>query len=429
MGRKKLDENDYETIMQLKQDGYTNSEIANIFCITASRIGQILRENGINSINKRYLNFSSEDCRKIIDLYQQGISSVKIGGLFGCSRNPIVKVLRSNGIEIDTHLRKIPKSDYQKIIDMYNAGMTQQEIAKKYGCSKSVVHNIMLQMNASVRPNGLTKEYAEQMYELYRIGVRLSEIADIYGVNRHTVARVFKRNGFATDKKIYHCDEHYFDNIDTQDKAYIVGLLWADGCNQLDRGKVVIQLQERDKAILEQIKEVSNNERPLWKSALHDKNPNWQNAISLTWQSRHISQVLNDYGMVPRKSLVLEFPNWIDESLYSHFLRGYIDGDGSVYYSYDKNVFRVSMVGTKMFLDVVQRMCAKIGVKTSLSHKKEHNDITFTLHSTSNRGTLNLLNWVYDNANLKLQRIYDKYRQALYHYNINNSNQNNALVS
>jgi hypothetical protein len=259
------------------------------------------------------------------------------------------------------------------------------------------------------------------MYALYNTGARLPEIAKLYNVDRHTIGRAFTRNGFATDRKTYHCDEHYFDKIDDQNKAYILGLLWADGCNQPNRNKVILQLQERDEDILEQIREISRNERPLWKSALNDKNPNWQNSMMLVWQSKNISQVLNAYGMVPRKSLVLEFPDWMNETLFSHFIRGYIDGDGSIYYSRDKKVARVSMVGTKMFLAIVQDICNKIGIKTSMYHKKDYNGPIYTLSTTSNRGTVCFLNWVYDNANLKLQRKYDKYQQALCDKNINNS--------
>ena len=48
----------------------------------------------------------------------------------------------------------------------------------------------------------------------------------------------------------------------------------------------------------------------------------------LTINSKHISDVLNNFGVIPNKSLHLSFPDWLDESLYSHFLRGYMDGDG-----------------------------------------------------------------------------------------------------
>jgi hypothetical protein len=180
-------------------------------------------------------------------------------------------------------------------------------------------------------------------------------------------------------------------------------------------------LQERDQHILKEIKEVSSNERPLYKTPLNDRNSNWQNTMTLTWQSHHLSQTLNNYGMVPRKSLVLEFPDWLSIDLYPHFLRGYIDGDGSIYYSEERNVCRASMVGTKMFLNVVQNICMNIGVKTSMNHKNENNSVIYTLTTTSNTGTLKLLNWLYADANLRLQRKYDKYQQAFIRYSINDS--------
>lgn len=417
----KITKEKYVDIINMHNDGMSNKEIAKLYDVSTSRIGQILRENGLYATKGIYTKFSEEDCSRIVRLYKSGVSSVEIAKLFNCSYTPIKKILKLNGITLDTTLRKIPKDDWQNVVDMYNDGMSQRDIAEIYGCSSIPVGNILRQMNVEMHPNGFTSEDAEQMYELYKSGKRIPEIAEIYHTDRHTVGRVFKRNGFETNRKTYHCDEHYFDVIDTQDKAYIAGLLWSDGCNQLHRGTITLQLQERDSYILEEIKSVSKNERPLYKINLNDKNPNWQNSITLTWQSKHMSQMLNDYGMVPRKSLVLKFPSWLDESLYPSFLRGYVDGDGSIYCSCERNVFRISMVGTKMFLDVVKKVCDKIGVKTNFSHKEEHSDVTYVLFTTSNSGSLKLANWMYDNANLKLQRKFDKYQQFLQYKNINNS--------
>ena len=367
------------------------------------------------------IEFSNEDCNKIVDMYRRGISAVKIGKEYGCSRTPIKRILHEHGIELDNVLRKIPQNEYQNVIDLYNSGKTQQEIADLYGCDKQTIYTIMKSMNIKARPNGFTREDAKNMYDLYTHGKQVQEIAELYDVDRHTVGRVLKRNGFIIDRRTYYCNDDYFDNIDDQNKAYILGLLWADGCNHANKNKVTIQLQEQDRSILERIKEVSNNERPLWKSKLNDKNSNWQNSIVLTWQSRKISQALNDYGMVPRKSLVLEFPHLLHKSLYAHFIRGYIDGDGSVYYSRNKNALRVEMIGTKMFLESIQDICADIGVKTSVYHKKGCHDVICKLYTTSNIGTLKLLNWIYKDANLKILRKYDKYQQYLHDNNINNS--------
>lgn len=376
-------------------------------------------EEGI--IMGQKINFSENDCEKIVDMYTSGMSIVKIGNTFGCSRTPIKKVLYRYGITIDNVLRKIPKDDYQYIVDLYNSGKTQQEIADLYDCGKHIICTIMKTMGAQVRSNGFTKDDADKMYTLYQAGYRLPEIAEIYNIDRHTVGRVLKRNGFATDRKTYHCDEHYFDVVDNGDKAYILGLLWSDGCNSVDIGKITLQLQERDKQILEDISVLVNSDMPLWFLNLNQKNSNWSNTYTFTIRSRHMSNLLASYGMVQRKSLVLEFPDWLNESLYSHFIRGYMDGDGSIYYSQQNNVLRINMIGTKSFLDVIQHICSMIGVKTSLYHKDGHNEATYVLYTTSNFGTLKFLQWIYNDANLKLQRKYDKYQQALYDYNISNS--------
>lgn len=367
------------------------------------------------------IEFSKEDCEKIVDMYKSGISAVKIGKEFGCSKNPIKRVLNEHGIELDNVLRKIPKSEYQNVIDLYNSGKTQREIANIYGCDKQAVCAIMKTMDVKVRSNGFTNEDAKEMYKLYVDGKTLQEIANVYNINRHTVGRVLKRNGFEIDRKTYHCDEYYFDKIDDQDKAYIIGLLWADGYNNEKIGKITLQLQERDKKILEDISDLLHSDMPLWFLNLNDKNPNWSNTYTLSLRSKHISNILTSYGMIQRKSLLLTFPEWLDKSLYSHFIRGYMDGDGSVYYSKDRNVLRVEIVGTKMFLDVVRNICAKIGVKTNLYHKNNQNSITYKLYTTSNSGSLKFLNWIYNNANLKFQRKYEKYIDALESYNINNS--------
>lgn len=369
----------------------------------------------------RKIEFTEDDYRKIVDLYTNGMSCEKIGEIYGCSRRPITRVLNECNISLDNVLRKIPKLDYDKIIDMYDNGMTQKEIAILYGCDKATISCLMKKLNVLTRPNGFTPEQAKEMYDMWNDGKTMSEIALVYNTDRHTIGKVLKRNEYEIGRLKYHCNENYFDNIDNADKAYILGLLWADGCNHLSLGKIQLQLQEKDKYLLDEINTLTNNDRPLTFTPLNNKNPNWKNAYTLILKSYHMAQVLNDYGMTPRKSLILEFPTWLDTSLYSHFIRGYIDGDGSIYCRIDKNICRVSMTGTKMFLETIRNILSQLGIKASLNHKKECSDVICALCTTSNLGSVQLLKWIYDDANLKLKRKYDKYQQFLNYYNINNS--------
>lgn len=367
------------------------------------------------------IEFSEEDCGKIVDMYKSGISAVSIGKLYGCSKNPITKVLHNYGIELDTVLRKVPREEYQNIVELYHGGKTQKEISEMYNCSETVICGIMKKLGVSPRPNGYTYNDARKMYEMYQDGSTLNEIAVVYNTDRHTVGRVLKRNNFVIDRKTYHCDEHYFDQIDSIDKAYILGLLWADGHNDVSRGKIILQLQEKDKELLESINKIISSDRPLWFCPLHTKNKNWSNTYTLTLQSDHISNVLESYGMVQRKSLVLEFPDVVKEDLFGPFIRGYVDGDGSICFNDKTKKTEVSMVGTEMFLKKIKEICSNLGIKSSIYDKNKGNQIIKTLHITNKKDRVRFLNWIYDRANLKMERKYLKYQQLLNDYNINNS--------
>ena len=66
-------------------------------------------------------------------------------------------------------------------------------------------------------------------------------------------------------------------------------------------------------------------------------------------------QIIREFSIVRNKSLILEFPN-IDEKLYPHLLRGYFDGDGSLYqYVKNENNKRITLTFTS-----TEQFCKKI---------------------------------------------------------------------
>ena len=54
-------------------------------------------------------------------------------------------------------------------------------------------------------------------------------------------------------KRKYNVNDNFFDNIDTEEKAYVLGFLFADGCIYKKRSQVYIKLNRKDKCILEKI--------------------------------------------------------------------------------------------------------------------------------------------------------------------------------
>jgi len=113
----------------------------------------------------------------------------------------------------------------------------------------------------------------------------------------------------------------YFENIDTEDKAYFLGFIIADGHIRYNQNSLVIKIKSDDIKILEKFKNSIKFEGDIWYA------PNDQCQIIIT--STKLIQDLSKYSVVPNKTSIVDFPN-IPKHLENHFMRGVFDGDGCV---------------------------------------------------------------------------------------------------
>lgn len=131
-------------------------------------------------------------------------------------------------------------------------------------------------------------------------------------------------------KKFY--NENFFEKIDTEEKAYFLGLIYSDGCLQHDSNKslynVNIKLHIKDKDILEKFIQCISGEMELWKNKQRDM-------VELKLNGKKIVNDLEKMGVCPNKTFTIDYP-MIDENLERHFLRGYFDGDGCIRINTDK---------------------------------------------------------------------------------------------
>lgn len=122
---------------------------------------------------------------------------------------------------------------------------------------------------------------------------------------------------------LYNLDVDYFKNIDTEDKAYWLGFLYADGCVTQDKKSLHINLAPVDIEHLKKfIKCIQSNHVVKYR----DNN----RYVSLIICNKQFINNLVDKGCVPAKSLILRFPSKdiVPDYLIRHFIRGYFDGDG-----------------------------------------------------------------------------------------------------
>ena len=259
---------------------------------------------------------------------------------------------------------KIKEDEYDKIVEMYNSGLSKEKIQTLYNVSNSVIDRIFRIKNISCRDN-------------------------------------------AHKGRKYQINENYFDIINTPNKAYILGLLYSDGNNYPPQNHVSLSLQEKDRDIIYKINKELDSTYPIRFRNLNNKNSNHQNAYVLCITSKYISLKLNQLGVVQNKSLILKFPDFISDELMPHFLRGYIDGDGCIFNG--RSSF-ITIASTKEFCEYIQSyIMKKFGFKTSIHNTGNKNSNTKILVMCTLKNVKYFLDWIYKDAELYIDRKYQKY--------------------
>lgn len=125
--------------------------------------------------------------------------------------------------------------------------------------------------------------------------------------------------------------ENYFEEIDTQEKAYFLGLLTTDGFiyrGETKQKRVGICLNEKDGYLIEEfVKTIKINKKVC--SSNRKTRESKEKQIQI--YSNKMVDDLAKYGVVERKSFVKSFPkDLIDKKFINSYLRGCIDGDGTI---------------------------------------------------------------------------------------------------
>jgi hypothetical protein len=118
-------------------------------------------------------------------------------------------------------------------------------------------------------------------------------------------------------------NENYFSMIDTPDKSYFLGFIFADGCIQtINRKQLIIKIHPKDIDVLYKFKECIEFEGDVY----HDKK---RNICQIGLSGSKIISDLLSHGLIQNKTKTLEYPN-ITKDFEIDFIRGFFDGDGCI---------------------------------------------------------------------------------------------------
>lgn len=251
----------------------------------------------------------------------------------------------------------------------------------------------------------------------YIEGKTLTILSKEFGISESSVSSYLQRKGVKTrnqtdSKRIYPLNHDYFKKIDTEEKAYWLGFIAADGC--VSGNTFTLTLSSKDEEHLEKFKNLITPTRVLkYYKSKYSPIP----LCLLTFRSKRFVDNLINWGIVPRKTFLLDkLPN-IDKNLIPHYIRGYFDGDGSIVVKKHKHSskyigYTFSILGNKSFLEEIQnhliQACDLTKTKINLCKPKK-NKITCQYVKGGNPQVYKLLTYLYKDSTIFLTRKYDKF--------------------
>lgn len=266
----------------------------------------------------------------------------------------------------------------------------------------------------------LTDEQIKIVCNRYKAGEDTTTIAKDYPVTGAALIGLLKRRNIPRRSpsechQKYNLDKYFFDKIDTEEKAYWLGFIYADGCNTA--GALSFHLALKDKSHLEKFKKALNSNHPIFASIQYGHRQNSREKIYfhvyLRIKNKYLVASLEKVGVVPRKTLTLEFPLISDVMPYplaNHFIRGYFDGDGSVFFNDWRNrQGRVSFCGTQAMLSTIAYV---MDIKYT-GFRKKHNANIYELDYGGSRLVERIYNFLYTDATVWLDRKKEKFEEIL----------------
>lgn len=261
-----------------------------------------------------------------------------------------------------------------------------------------------------VKMRKFTSKQIDKIVDIYLSNPEASctSIAKIYATHHKKISSLLRERNILLrnplKKRKYELDESFFEQINSEEKAYFLGLLYADGYVG-DKCRIVgITLQERDKNILEKLRKIIGYSKPL--VYRKSPNPNWQNTYVLDMYGQKTYQNVVRLGCTSKKSLTLKFPteDQVPNHLLRHFVRGYFCGDGSI----SNHSASANITSSITFLLPLKKMLENMGIESKMNNLP-CNDITKQLRFNKVVSVIKFLDWIYEGACLYIDRKYAAY--------------------
>lgn len=202
-------------------------------------------------------------------------------------------------------------------------------------------------------------------------------------------------------------NHNYFSNINTEYKAYFLGLLQADGWLTVKQGnskQVGLSLFKTDKYIIEIFKNELQTENKIVQRTYND--PNRQDTYQLIVNSPILYDDLEHYYISDKYNGQFMPANLGDELL-RHYIRGLFDGDGTVHIAHKTKNIHIVFLGSKQSMaQLAFYLSYKLGIYQTQPKKcrEETNVELYYIRYSEKEDTEKIYNYLYKDADIYLKR-------------------------
>lgn len=252
----------------------------------------------------------------------------------------------------------------------------------------------------------LDEEELKKLSEQYLAGRSLRDLDLLWGISRPTIKILLEDNGLDirpahVQRRRHSCEYSFFDKIDTEEKAYWLGFIMADGSVCKTGHNLSLGLGIKDIGHLYKFKEHLKATQPIWENKV---------ACRISISGIEMIRSLEQLGVVPNKTFKAIVPK-IDMGLSRHFWRGIVDGDGSLSLSLSSNQWSVSLVGTIDIICGFQQVAHRICETRAQPRQHWKTKGIYNIIIGGNNKAKKLSHWLYNDSTIFLDRKYAKYKE------------------
>jgi len=243
----------------------------------------------------------------------------------------------------------------------YYGRVPVREVAETLGRSRNAT--TAKAMKEGLRARGTPRPWTEADSEYLAANYEqmpTMEIARMLGRRHATIKAQADKLGLLSIKRrtsaaIRH---DYFGEVTEPIQAYVLGLFASDGWVSSVHNEIGIALNVKDAQLVTLVRdELAPMSRVVTRPS--------EDRTGFRVTSSQMKSDLARFGVTPRKTFTLEWPQLLQEHLTASFILGVFDGDGCLGYSRTQKYYRWSIVSaSRSFLEAIQeKILAGAGVK------------------------------------------------------------------